>query len=64
MEGEDELQSCPPRTCNDDQFQCANGICINKNWFCDFDNDCGDMSDEPSNCSELIKWLNVARVMV
>ena len=52
--GEDEEQSCPPRVCNADQFQCANGICINKNWLCDFDNDCGDMSDEPANCSEHI----------
>ena len=52
MDGEDEQQSCPPRVCRDDQFKCANGICINKNWVCDFDNDCGDMSDEPANCSK------------
>ena len=54
MDGEDEQQSCPPQVCRDDQFKCANGICINKNWVCDFDNDCGDMSDEPANCSKLL----------
>ncbi len=53
QEGEDEQQSCPPRECRDDQFKCANNICISSSWVCDHDNDCGDMSDEPSNCS---KW--------
>ncbi len=50
--GEDEMQSCPPRTCAIDQYQCQNGLCISKVWICDHDNDCGDMSDEPSNCSK------------
>jgi len=50
MQGEDE-QSCGLRTCDAGDFQCQNGVCIPQRWVCDRDNDCGDMSDEPSNCS-------------
>uniref|UniRef100_A0A3B5R2C5 EGF-like domain-containing protein n=1 Tax=Xiphophorus maculatus TaxID=8083 RepID=A0A3B5R2C5_XIPMA len=38
--------TCFPLT----QFTCANGRCININWRCDNDNDCGDNSDE-AGCS-------------
>ena len=40
------------------EFSCDNGKCIPKLWRCDFDNDCGDDSDEPahqcrnSNCTQ------------
>ena len=29
-----------------DRFQCKNGKCISKYQICDFNNDCGDNSDE------------------
>uniref|UniRef100_A0A8C4HE85 EGF-like domain-containing protein n=1 Tax=Dicentrarchus labrax TaxID=13489 RepID=A0A8C4HE85_DICLA len=38
--------TCFPLT----QFTCNNGRCININWRCDNDNDCGDNSDE-AGCS-------------
>lgn len=38
-------------TCLRNQYRCSNGNCINSIWWCDFDNDCGDMSDE-RNCRE------------
>ncbi|XP_076457344.1 uncharacterized protein LOC143291389 [Babylonia areolata] len=40
--------------CNADEFQCPDGSCIQNEWVCDTDNDCGDNSDErncPSDCS-------------
>jgi len=52
IQGEDE-ESCGSRTCDAGKFQCQNGVCIPHLWVCDYDNDCGDMSDEPSNCSTL-----------
>jgi len=52
MQGEDE-QRCGPRTCDvAGQFSCQNGVCIPERWVCDRDNDCGDNSDEPANCSK------------
>ena len=34
-------------TCASHDFTCASGkTCINKEWVCDKDDDCGDMSDE------------------
>ena len=40
--------------CRNDQFKCHNtGRCISAKFFyCDGDDDCGDASDEPENCSE------------
>lgn len=37
-------KTCDPET----EFACKNGKCIPKLWQCDFDNDCGDDSDEPA----------------
>jgi len=32
--------------CSDVEFQCKNGDCIQSEWTCDSDDDCGDNSDE------------------
>ena len=37
-------RTCDPNT----EFSCKNGKCIPKLWMCDYDNDCGDDSDEPA----------------
>lgn len=44
--------SPPPdeRTCEPYQFRCKNNRCVPGRWQCDYDNDCGDNSDEES-CS-------------
>ena len=34
------------RTCKSNHFQCTNGRCIPQIWRCDYDDDCGDRSDE------------------
>ena len=36
----------PDQTCTPDEFTCDNGNCIQKKWLCDFEDDCGDGSDE------------------
>lgn len=50
--------------CSKEQFQCANGICIEKFKFCDYIVDCSDWSDEDTcaSCdfeqSNSTNWLN------
>lgn len=38
------------RTCEPYQFRCKNNRCVPGRWQCDYDNDCGDNSDE-DKCS-------------
>ena len=40
-----------PNGCGADKFLCDNSQCIPKRYVCDLDDDCGDDSDELSNCS-------------
>ena len=37
--------------CDDDYFLCANEECVPQSWTCDGDDDCGDNSDETTNCT-------------
>ena len=40
------------RGCSESEFQCDNRKCIQGKWRCDFDDDCGDQSDEdPITCA-------------
>ncbi|WAR10069.1 LRP1-like protein [Mya arenaria] len=39
-----------PNACEMDEFQCANFRCVETVFYCDTDDDCGDMSDEPQGC--------------
>ena len=47
--------------CSADQYQCSTGACINQNLFCNFEDDCGDGSDE-KNCAgyKLSSFENMA----
>ncbi|XP_059153683.1 sortilin-related receptor-like isoform X1 [Physella acuta] len=37
-------------SCKEGEFRCTNGVCIQIDWVCDTDVDCGDGSDEQQNC--------------
>ncbi|PAV62586.1 hypothetical protein WR25_26419 isoform C [Diploscapter pachys] len=52
--GEDEsVELCKreKKSCNKNEFACANSHCINASWECDGDQDCLDGSDEHANCT-------------
>nr|XP_054757008.1 MAM and LDL-receptor class A domain-containing protein 2-like [Lytechinus pictus] len=36
----------PETSCDIDEFRCSNRACINLEFLCDYDDDCGDYSDE------------------
>lgn len=40
------------KECEPNEKKCRNGKCIQKIWFCDGENDCGDNSDE-DQCRKL-----------
>ncbi|CAG9822420.1 unnamed protein product [Phaedon cochleariae] len=46
--------TCPSAAegCSEDQFTCANRLCVPKGWRCDREDDCGDGSDEARCVSE------------
>jgi len=35
-----------PQECEEDEFKCGNGMCIDIDWKCDGDQDCVDAEDE------------------
>ena len=39
-------RGCKEEQCKEKQFQCVNKKCVADHWRYDYDNDCGDNSDE------------------
>ena len=38
--------------CLNTQFSCDNGRCVPSSYVCDYENDCGDNSDETQDCGK------------
>ncbi|XP_048242500.1 MAM and LDL-receptor class A domain-containing protein 2-like [Haliotis rufescens] len=49
-------------SCSSNQFHCKSGSCVDQNSLCDFQNDCGDWSDE-SSCSNYVERCNFEQDM-
>lgn len=49
--------------CKTYEFKCENMKCINKNLLCDGNDDCGDHSDEPAQCTNFTcaTYLNMTQ---
>ena len=45
-------------TCDQDEFTCGNGTCIQSTWRCDGDYDCSDQSDE-EGCPALLESTEI-----
>lgn len=44
--------SQPDSSCQQNEWQCDNGECINVDFLCDKTNDCADNSDEGKHCQD------------
>lgn len=51
------------RTCEPYQFRCKNNRCVPGRWQCDYDNDCGDNSDEDKCGKFLLFFLILGRTL-
>ena len=54
----DTKSGCNPTDCciAEGRYKCPSGKCINRNWLCDGDDDCGDRDDEDSkHCPTYIR---------
>ena len=49
--------------CEENEFTCFNGECIDMSYVCDGINDCGDNSDEV-NCSKYSTSRNVTQLLI